>query len=390
MKMLHGIKDTLTRSAHEHEIRRMGLLGAKRKSGVNGVLDTAAAPAWRIARTIYHLVSDKDENWHRTVRLEAFRQKYPIGPEEWALVCPFHIGDVYLYSTLAKSLLSYHGGNSVKFFTKPQHAFIPKLFPSVTDAIPVASPFNLDEIGYRDMTLLGNSGDSSPKGTYCKPDWGAFALFVGYKGINILDGFRVILGLPPDAELEMPRAPSTEEMDRARQLFLDHHLDEDKAVLICPDAQTSANMRQIPIYFWEELAVKLKERGFQPITNLGPTTKSISGTQGVKIPLELVRPAAMVLGRVIANRSGLCDLIADLPLQLTVLYPPGRLGGGSMFDGASLKAMGLSTTALEIIVDVDHLNTTLNAVLESYPSERRKDRGTEVDNTNSLESRSTD
>lgn len=378
ISIFHVIKKALTRSAQKHEIRKMGLLGARRASGRNVVLEAMAAPTLRIARVIYRLVKDKDEDWHRTVRLAAFRQKYPIGPEEWAIVCPFHIGDVYLYSTLAKSLLSYHGGSSVKFFTKPQHAFIPKLFPSIKEVITVEPPFSLDEIGFRDMTLLGNSGDSPLKGTYCKPAWGAVALFVGYKSVNFLDCFRVNLGLPCDAELERPRAPSSEEMERARQLFLDHHLDEDKGILICPDAQTSANMRQIPDGFWEELAAELKQRGFQPITNLGPTTKLISGTQGVKIPLELVRPAAMLLGGVIANRSGLCDLIADLPVKLTVLYPPGRLGGGSMLDGASLKAMGLSTTAVEMTVDVDHLDSTLNAVLESYPVEAEKAGGLPV------------
>jgi hypothetical protein len=319
-----------------------------------------------MARVMLRLAKNKDEeNWHQRVRFEAFCQKYPIGPDEWAIICPFHIGDVYLYAMLAKSLMSHGGGSSVKFFTKPEHAFIPKLFPSITDGIPVSPAFNLKEIGSQDMSLSGKS----PKGTYFKPAWGATTLFVGYKGLNILDCYRVNLGLPFDAEVEIPRAPSSEEMDCARQLFIDHHLDEDKVVLICPDAQTSAKsttLSQIPASFWENLAAELKKRGLEPITNLGPTTELISGTRGLKIPLELVRPFVTLSNSVIANRSGICDLMGDLPIKLTVVYPPGRMGGGSMLEGASLRTMGLSTTVVELTVDVDHLDSTLNAVLESY------------------------
>jgi hypothetical protein len=70
----------------------------------------------------------------------------------------------------------------------------------------------------------------------------------------------------------------------------------------------------------------------------------------------------MLAGHFVALRSGLCDLVSDLPISITVLYPPCDFHGGRFIQVAGLRQMGLNPSALELEIDVDNYQRTLDRI----------------------------
>lgn len=326
-----------------------------------GILQTAGALTRDLAGQVYHLKTKWSET-QRTVALREFRKAHPVATDEWAMVCPFNIGDIYLYSGLAGALRKYHGGSRVTFYTKPHQAFIPALFPSVTAAMPVPSSVELARLGHYIL---------SPKpphyGHFLQPPWNTL-LMMGCRGTTFLDTMRGTLHLPWDAKLERPRPPDAGEIERATQLLISHGCRAGRSAIICPDATTTASMSQIPAKFWSMLVDGLHARGYDPVTNLGPATQVIPGSIGIKIPLDLFRATAVAGGLVMANRSGLCDLVSDLPMGLHAYYPAADWYGGRLIAVAGLRLMGLSVDALEYEIDPAGYRAVVDASLAQVPA----------------------
>jgi hypothetical protein len=352
------LKRVVHRKAEGHESRKLSefLLGqAGKKEDSLGKLCAWVMRLRFALRSILH----GGDDYSRYMRQKAFADRYPIRPDEWAIVCPFQSGDVYLYSSFAKALMHYHGGAQVTFFTKPQHAFIPRLFPSVARAVPIEPPFDFDEIGSQEFS---SSHRASNLGRLFKVDTKYSMLMAGCKGVNLMDCWRGNLRLPWNAEPDTPRRPSDRECETARRLLAQNGVPEGRSVIISPDAVSTDGMPQVDFSFWEQLAIKLQSLGFCCVTNMGPTTPLVRGTIGLAVDLELFRAVVMLAGHFVALRSGLCDLVSDLPISITVLYPPCDFHGGRFIQVAGLRQMGLNPSALELEIDVDNYQRTLDRI----------------------------
>lgn len=346
---LLSLAKTFKSAADNYELKRLGLLDSTFASPSDMMLGRLISPAWALLRAARSVQNGNTARRH-ALQFLALSREHPVGPDDWAISCPYQLGDVYLYSTLAKALLTHHGGHRVIFFTKPQHAFIPRLFPSVSEAVAVESPFVPAKIGLHNTDSFQRDAN---KGRYFKPNWGAVDM-LGYRDLTLIDCFRGNLRLPANAELEKPRAPDSRELDSACELLYRRGKTPGRVAIVCPDATGSAGLPPIPDEFWEAVIARLQELNIQCVTNVGgPAQRVLQGAPALQISLESFRAVASAAGFVIANRSGIADLVSDLPINLAVLYPAGDYFGSSMLPATNLRAMNWGHDPIELEVGAD-------------------------------------
>ena len=307
----------------------------------------AASSAASSVRGVKSMLRRKLSQSISSYQFQAFCRDYVLEAEDWYFVASaFSSGDVYLMASLARAFRVEHGGGRIVFLTRPQHQFIPELFASVDSAVAV-EPYVTQ--GVKERTWLWR--EDCPKGRFYKPALLGPVAMVGCRGTTIFDAWRAVMRVPWDALSERPRLPTDREREEARALLSRLELSSGKFALLCPDAQSTRELPELPDDLWRQLATSLRARGVVPVTNLGPQTRIIDGTTGARIPLPLLRAFAMEAGWIVAKRSGLCDILSDLPIRLAVLYPKGKFFGDRFINVASFSAMGTPSRAFEKEVD---------------------------------------
>lgn len=106
------------------------------------------------------------------------------------------------------------------------------------------------------------------------------------------------------------------ENERFKEYIKDSGIEENKAVILIPYAQSA---RMLPIPFWERLAEKLSKR-YQVFTNTGSGEMAIKGTEPLFIPFEYVVDVVKYAGKAISIRCGLTDILALGKCDCMVLY----------------------------------------------------------------------
>ncbi len=92
----------------------------------------------------------------------------------------------------------------------------------------------------------------------------------------------------------------------------------DRTVLLVPDARS---VKRVPAAFFEALVKCLNDNGFQVVTNVtGDNGEPVSGTDKIKLPLDMMPVFAQMCGYVIGTRNGLMDLLSYADCRLVSLY----------------------------------------------------------------------
>jgi len=272
----------------------------------------------------------------------------------WKIIMPHGIGDTYLVCALANSILEEKGGSCFTAIVKESHADIPKMFPSIS-TILVYDKLNLKRINKLSKLKKGYPFIGHP--------WHhGLGYVIGYKGLTLLDGHRILFQLSERAELSLP-VIKDEWKKNALQRFKNYGLIQGKTVILVPEAVTLPVMDKA---IWETIARLLKEKGYIVAVNVPcEGINSIQETIPIWFPLGEAIPMAELAGWVIALRSGFCDLIAAANCRLDVIYPPHKTLQGTDYDMFSLLKMGLSTTAREHIVTEDSdITAVIKQILE--------------------------
>lgn len=286
------------------------------------------------------------------IRNLVFEMLYPLRNDEWGFICPAAMGDTYFICGLVKAVLRVHGGKSVTVFVKPQQLFIPKLFSDIDRVIPIKKFFN--------TRLLGHEEFAKGKAFYAHCPSGESMSLLGVKGVTLLDYYRALLRLPADAQFSKPLPPDQEERKRALGWFKSKSLPIGKTAILAPEAFSSPVLSQS---FWVKLSSQLCKKGWTPVTNTMDVRKVIPGTMIFDVPLQFLRASAELAGRVIAVRSGLCDLLSATEASMTVLYPKTRSFRWKLFEGSSLWAMGLSARINELEVEESNLSEVTEKIV---------------------------
>jgi len=121
----------------------------------------------------------------------------------------------------------------------------------------------------------------------------------------------------------------------------------------------------MPVIFWEVLAEIFLAQGWTPVTNVsGDNLSVIRGTKPVMFTLGEALPFCELAGRVVASRSGLCDLLSSLEEKLTVIYLRQTWNAGTVLTGCGLQRMRLAerTREFEISPNEDIIETLKSIV----------------------------
>lgn len=134
------------------------------------------------------------------------------------------------------------------------------------------------------------------------------------------------------------------------EVFRKYRLIEGRTILLAPYANS---LNVLPYDFWEKLCKKLINLGYSVVTNsTGKNELPIKGTAPVFIPYKYLKQFVIRGGYSISFRSGLSDILSDIPHNMTVVYLkrdiwPVMGGLGTEYEYFSLNRMGTCINAQE-------------------------------------------
>lgn len=95
---------------------------------------------------------------------------------------------------------------------------------------------------------------------------------------------------------------------------------EGRTVIVSPNAYS---VKKLPEWFWDKVAAVLQDKGYKVFVNLNPATElnPFNCMQPVFFPYEECEAVLKFAGHFVALRSGLCDIVAQIPCRQVILYP---------------------------------------------------------------------
>jgi hypothetical protein len=300
--------------------------------------------------TLRHIV--RSVNYNRLALEQEFLQRYPLGDDEWGLMFPHGIGDLYITCGYARAIRAAYGGTGFVTYVKPSVPYVATLFDAVTRVVPVTD-FDMKNLQQPYLFEKGRLVSIFPVQRF----WN----MIGYKGFHFLDYFCLFYGLPFGTLPDAPRPQTKVELETARGVLSALGVRPGRTVLLAPHAVSTAKVHPD---LWSQLTLALKARGFDVVLNSPPgdvpasaapaiASASNAGAVPVDVPIEGAFALGEAAGWVISLRSGFCDLLAHSPCRLTVVYPDMVHKGGPFIDGFGFRNSGLRSDVHELVMTDD-------------------------------------
>ena len=221
----------------------------------------------------------------------------------------YGIGDIFFIASLIKEFKKNNNNAKVVYFTEKKH-LVPylKAFSSIDEVV-----FNSEFAFLQDEKVLQR-----------RPEIGKLNfLFFPYKGgkatYTFADNYTNLLGLPLDAEREMPSV-SPQNFENAKKEYEFLGLTPEKTVVLIPEA-TMFDYRVLTPVFWKNLADKLESMGFNVVFNT--LNKEYEEYKTTFLPVIDFLIFASKARKIVAFRSGITDLLAGYGLKnIITIYPP--------------------------------------------------------------------
>jgi hypothetical protein len=152
--------------------------------------------------------------------------------------------------------------------------------------------------------------------------------------LNLLSAYRRILRVDSRAALRVARPTAVDVILRAEAVaakLTDPQYP--RYALLFPEVNTSPG--KVRYEFWEQIKGVIRFSGARPVINRGKSLYDEHGNEicseiGIALLREIARRATVL----VATRSGICDVVADVPTPQVVLYP------NAVLDGAHIRTMG--------------------------------------------------
>jgi len=262
-----------------------------------------------------------------------------IRKNEWGFICPYGIGDIYFLCALMDEFFKKRKG-SVKFFVKPAHEEIPRMF-GFNNVEIVLADIKLAEIERKSELMPGRIIVAHPANLGLRK----YIKLIGRGNVLLLDLFKKMLYLPRDTVLSNPIIFDFQRI-AAKEILEKHAYIANKTVILAPDAVSTAVLPEI---FWQKLADRLLEKGLKVFFNKSSSVGVYLGHECINFKLGEAISISELAGTVISVRSGICDLLSTAKTKLVVIYPDTKWYSGSVYEGSSLVRMGMSKTIEEFI-----------------------------------------
>lgn len=141
-----------------------------------------------------------------------------------------------------------------------------------------------------------------------------------HRQFNFLDTYTYYIyrGLVDKERWQKPRF---EPLSGAlREKYAGYGMTEGRTVLVAPFAYS---VRDLPEWFWDDVARGLKARGYRVFASINPALEinPFEEMKSVFFPFSESDAILRYAGNFLALRSGLCDIVAQIPCRQVILYP---------------------------------------------------------------------
>jgi len=259
---------------------------------------------------------------------------------ECGLLLQVGIGDHILGCGLAKAV-SLKYGLDVVVVADSKFEFIANLYPSIKRFVKMPQILKRQPIGIEEI--------KPGHFTYVYYRSNDLMRAAGYNGFQMMDAYKIMLGLGHDTEWEAPTHPSVEELAQATNFLVDQGFDPGRTAILCIDSGETPT-GNVTLDFWAELANSLLAAGIRPVCNRGPKGTALTGVPSINIPLKQFRAVTLTAGHFYGVRSGICDLVCDLQCSKIVIYPNTLNWFGTVYDWGSFSKFNLKYPPKEIIL----------------------------------------
>jgi len=281
-----------------------------------------------------------------------FKSRYPVAEDELCLICPWGIGDTIFVAGLVNAIKQKYGIKKVALLIKPGHYDVVKAFDGI-DRVD----FLDEEITYmeRNSNAFVVKSQSLSSGNYffAHFEYNTLAWLTGYRDNTMFDSYKLLFNLHPLVTLQKPHLNIPGGVEHSRKLFDENKLTVNRTVLLSIGANS---IESFPTQFWINVCKILSEQKFTLVIN-APDMPAEFEEYAIclDIPLKYLPAFAERAGYVIALRSGICDYLSFVDINLTVLYPSRSWLSGTLFEGTSLAKMGLAEHAHEFEIQQGEL-----------------------------------
>lgn len=237
-----------------------------------------------------------------------------------AVICPDHLGDTFWIGSYMEEYKKQHGYNRVLLVTKPQYEDMLKLFPSV-DQVLVLDEEKMDAMRFffylQRKKVVGDVR------------FGGFPFIVlfNYPGIvlhqTVNEGWKSItatweaqLDLHKDSEISGIILPELRDEEILRDRYKN-------AVFLAPGAYSE---EAVPVSFWEELTARFLQMGMEVYYNYNQQSCDMTIKRAKPLSTSIVGLAQLggLFRLFVGLRSGICDLMAQTPQKMVVLFTLGK------------------------------------------------------------------
>lgn len=257
-------------------------------------------------------------------------------------VCDVHLGDNFLLTAFAGEYCKTNGLAGIAVLAPSSQVGLLLQLPGVARAIEM------------DSYVSGNLSfgfwlAQNPPFSRCVVASGVLSLGNLRNARVFTEVFARGLGMPAGTKPALAPLPSDEELKRVTRRLESAGLQPGHTVLLAPGSKWTS-CTYATDESWRILARVAGEHGWSVAQNLFGCVTRIPGTVGLEIPLEDLVAVGRACGWVIAQRSGLCDVVAGRMPKLTVLHSP-PFGSYSRDRLYSLVESGQDLHASELFLD---------------------------------------
>ncbi|MCM1183103.1 MAG: hypothetical protein NC337_07000 [Roseburia sp.] len=196
---------------------------------------------------------------------------------------------------------------------------------------------------------------------------GIFTYLEGLHGYNYLT--QVMSYLSIDNKSEFTKPAFLYDNKRMDEILKNIACIPGRTIVIAPYAKT---VKPIPMYFWIQLAVKLRQAGYCVCTNsVGDTEPPVYGTAAVFIPYDQSVPFVERAGAVIGLRSGFLDVVSSANcLKISLCNDDNyKRGICHISDSFSLSAMYGEPKQYDLLYSAEGVTNLLEEVVNTVIGE---------------------
>ncbi len=289
--------------------------------------------------------------------------------DEWFFISAYGIGDLYILLSLLAEFRRVHQAKRISIgIVKESHRDLFDLFPGAADRYVMIGG---KELKHCKSTVLepGRPIIIHPKDLFGS----SLMQLIGYKSLNIMDLYKVLLKLPLESRPAEPRRSNPENASIVDLHIKKKNLVPGRTILLAPDA-FSYDVPPFDFDFWRTLSNSLMDRSYKIVVlSSQKKIKQIKGVIPVYFPLREAIPFVEHCGFFIGNRSGFCDLISQSKAMKIFLYPRIPWYSGLLFEGSSLTRMGLANNNIcEMEYDSDNWKEKIETIVGILGSENHE------------------